>query len=204
MLGVLDMAKCPNCGSSVSENETVCSSCGASLALPPPPPPSPPRPNLIESIVEAFVSLFRKNPPVDYPSGVVYEKLEMSHTSINKYLIIGVVLVFAGFLFAWTFFAGLVAAGSGILGVLAVTVAGSIAPLAYAFWMYFNDRFEREPLALVAYTFGWGAASGIVAALVNTVLLAVIPATYIVAPLVEEPLKIIGVYFLVVKSSLGK
>jgi RsiW-degrading membrane proteinase PrsW (M82 family) len=175
----------------------------SSLPAPPPPPP-PSRPNLIESIIEAIFSLFKKSPPVNYPSGVVYEKLEMPYTSINKYLMIGAVFVFAGFLFVWAFAAGLVAEGSGILGILGVTLAGSIAPLVYVFWMYFNDRFEREPLALIAYTFGWGAVSGIPAALINTVLLAAIPASYIVAPLVEEPLKIIGVYLLIVKSSLGK
>jgi RsiW-degrading membrane proteinase PrsW (M82 family) len=167
-------------------------------------PPPPPRFNLFESIIEAIVSLFRRSPPVNYPSGVVYEKRETPYSSIYMYLIVGVVLAFVGFLFVWAFSANLVAQGSGILGVLGVTLAGSIAPLVYAFWMYYNDRFEREPLALVAYTFGWGAFSGIPAALINTVLLAAVPAAYIVAPLVEEPLKIIGIYYLVAKSKLGK
>jgi RsiW-degrading membrane proteinase PrsW (M82 family) len=144
------------------------------------------------------------DPPENYPSGVVYEKLEMPYNSINKYLIIASVLVFAGFLFSWAFSAGFVADTSGILGVLAITMAGSFAPLGYAFWMYYSDRLEREPIALVAYTFGWGAFCSILAALINTPLLLVGGPAYIVAPLVEEPLKIIGVYLLITKSRLGK
>jgi RsiW-degrading membrane proteinase PrsW (M82 family) len=159
---------------------------------------------LIESITEAFVSLFRKNPPLEYPSGVVYEKLEMPHTSINKYLMLGIALALAGFVFIWTVAAGVVAEGSGILGMFGVSLAGSIAPSVYVFWMYFNDRFEREPIALIAYTFGWGAFSSIIAYFVNTCLFAIIPAPYIVAPLVEEPLKMIGVYWLAAMSSFGK
>lgn len=201
------MAKCPSCvilKSSLLPAPSAMSQQDASSLPAPPPPPPPPRPNLIESIIEAIVSLFRKNPPVNYPSGVVYQKLEMPHLSINKYLIAGVGLAFIGFLFVWAVAAGLVVEGSGILGVLGVTLAGSFAPLVYVFWMYFNDRFEREPIALIAYTFGWGAFSTIIAFFVNTALFLVFPVPFIVAPLVEEPLKIIGVYWLAAKSNLGK
>jgi len=212
------MAKCPNCGFSISERDERCPKCGIALKapLPPPPPPSPvqqqasslpappPRPNLIESLLEAFVSLFRNNPPVNYPSGVVYEKLEMPHSSVNMYLIVGAILALIGFVITWALDAGVVVQESGILGIFGITLAGSIAPLVYVFWMYANDRFEREPIALIAYTFGWGVFSGIIAAFVNTALLMVIPLGFVVAPLVEEPLKIFGVYWLATKSKLGK
>jgi len=210
------MAKCPNYGFYLSGNNECCQNCGIILQtpLPPPPPPSsqqapssvpaPPRPKLIESMVEAIVSLFKKNPPINYPSGVVYKKREVPYTSINKFLMIGIVMGLAGFLFVWATDAGIVIETSGILGVFGITLAGSIAPSIYVFWMYLNDRFEREPIALIAYTFGWGAFTAIFAFFINTVLLVMIPAPFIVAPLVEEPLKIIGVYWLAAKSRLGE
>ena len=208
------MAKCPNCGFSVSENDERCPKCGVVLKAPLPPPPPllsmqqqvppsmpapPPRPNLFESFIEAFLSLFRRNPPVNYPSGVVYEKLEVSHSSVNRYLVVGVVLAFAGLVVAWV-----LKPGPGILEIFGVTLAGSITPLVFVFWMYSNDRFEHEPIALIAYTFGWGAASTIIAVFLNTFLMQIIPLSYVVGPLVEEPLKIIGVYWLAAKSKLGK
>lgn len=212
------MAKCPNCGFSVSENDERCPKCGVFLKapLPPPPPlpsmqqqvppsslPAPPlRPNLFESLIEAFLSLFRRNPPVNYPSGVVYEKLEVPHSSVNRYLMVGVVLAFAGFVVVWALSSAAVLQGSGILGVFGVTLAGSIAPSVFVFWMYSNDRFEHEPIALIAYTFGWGAFSTIIALVLNTALQA-LPSD-IIAPLVEEPAKIIGVYWLATRPRLGK
>jgi RsiW-degrading membrane proteinase PrsW (M82 family) len=56
-----------------------------------------------------------------------------------------------------------------------------------------SDVYEREPLVIVAYCFGWGAFSGILAGILNTLItspfLGVGGAGFI-----EEPLKIYGVY----------
>jgi RsiW-degrading membrane proteinase PrsW (M82 family) len=114
------------------------------------------------------------------------------------YLVVGAVLAFVGFVVVW-----ILGPTRDLFEILGTTLAGSIAPSIFVLWMYFNDRFEREPIALIAYSFGWGAFSGIIAALLNTLIWVVIPLSFVVAPLVEEPLKIIGIYWLA-KSKFGK
>lgn len=119
-------------------------------------------------------------------------------------LIVGTVLAFVGFVVVWALSSGPILQESGILGIFGVTLAGSIAPSVFVFWMYANDRFEREPIALIASTFGWGAFSTLIAILFNTILMQAVPLSFVIAPLVEKPLKIIGVYWLVAKSHLRK
>ena len=78
---------------------------------------------------------------------------------------------------------------------LGFSIAGFAAPILYLIWMVRNDRYEKEPLSLVAYTFGWGAFCAIFASILNESIF--IPLFGVPgAALVEEPLKIIGVYWL--------
>jgi RsiW-degrading membrane proteinase PrsW (M82 family) len=97
-----------------------------------------------------------------------------------------------------------------VLGILSVGAASLplIALLGLLVWM---DRYEREPLWLVALVFVWGAVGAIVFALLGSAVL-LYPAkallgaaaadtlgTVLVAPLIEEPAKAL-VLLLVVRS----
>ena len=87
-----------------------------------------------------------------------------------------------------------------ILVFLSVVAAG-IPMVGYLLFMRWLDRYEREPLGLVAAAFTWGAIGAIAIAVVGSVILA-LPLALItdentamwievsmVAPLVEEPAK---------------
>ncbi|MBN2334004.1 PrsW family intramembrane metalloprotease [Candidatus Bathyarchaeota archaeon] len=77
---------------------------------------------------------------------------------------------------------------------LGISVAGFAAPVLCLIWMIKNDRYEAEPLSLVAYTFGWGAFCAIFASILNKAIIPYLGVSG--AAFVEEPLKIIGVYWL--------
>lgn len=78
---------------------------------------------------------------------------------------------------------------------LGFSIAGFTAPILYLIWMFRNDRYEKEPLSLVAFTFGWGALCAIFASILNeTVFIPLLGVSG--AAFVEEPLKILGVYWL--------
>jgi RsiW-degrading membrane proteinase PrsW (M82 family) len=78
---------------------------------------------------------------------------------------------------------------------IGLSIAGFAAPILYLIWVVRNDRYEVEPLSFIAYTFGWGAFCAIFASIINEVIFIPLfgaPG----AAFVEEPLKIIGVYWL--------
>jgi len=186
------MRYCPRCGSEVEEDSIYCEFCGMRLEGTPiirKPPLHPPETTL-ESIIEAFRSLFMPTPHIRHPSPAVYETLPR-YTPIKKYLIIGVILTVIG-LTLTTF---------GIwIKFLGFTIVAFTSPAILLIWMYYNDRFEREPLSLIALTFGWGVISTFPALIVNTLMRWPPP----FAALVEEPLKILGVYWLAKHKTLGK
>ncbi len=91
--------------------------------------------------------------------------------------------------------------GGEWMSYLGFTLAGYAAPILYVAWMVRSDRYEREPLALVAYCFGWGAFIGIAAGAINAVVTAPILG-FGGAGFIEEPLKALGVY-LMARSRLG-
>ncbi len=87
----------------------------------------------------------------------------------------------------------------------------SIPMLLFVAFVWWMDRYDREPIWLVACTFLWGAVGGVVLAIVGSSICIVIlsflfdPATtsvlspIVVAPIIEEPTKAI-VLFLVARS----
>ena len=87
-----------------------------------------------------------------------------------------------------------------ILLLLSVVAAG-VPMIGYLLLMRWMDRYEREPLGLVAAAFGWGAVGAISIAIIGSLIL-ILPlelaldegmATFLsaslVAPIVEEPAK---------------
>jgi RsiW-degrading membrane proteinase PrsW (M82 family) len=86
---------------------------------------------------------------------------------------------------------------------LGFSLGGYVAPIFYLIWMVRSDRFEREPLALIMYVFGWGAFSTIIASILNvTLALPILGAPG--AAFVEVPLKIFGVYVLAKNKKVGQ
>lgn len=177
---------CPKCRAEVGEEDAYCSCCGMSLdekiaelgtlrSL---------KLSFSEMTAEAFRSLFKPSPVLTTPSGAVF--LNRPHSSLVPYLLGAVLFLLTGLGVAY---------GGQWMSYIGFTLAGYAAPLLYLIWMLRNDRFEREPFALVAYSFGWGAMCGIAAGVLNEIIarpfLGLGGAGFI-----EEPLKAYGVYLI--------
>jgi len=133
---------------------------------------------------EAIKSVFRPQPVLLPPSDAIYAK--RTHSPLRRYLLAAIFLIVIGMFMGY---------GEAWISYMGLTLSGFAAPVLYLFWMVRNDRFEREPLALIAVTFGWGVFCGIFAALLN--FLVAIPLLGSPgAAFVEEPLKLLGVYWL--------
>ena len=187
--------KCPNCGADINPDDAFCSCCGLSLAewaesqgyqdqealqL-----------STFDMVKEGFRSLFDPSPVNVPPNMSVYLNRPMQ--PLFPYVLGALILFSVGIIVTY---------GGEWMPYLGYFLAGYAAPIVYLVYMVRSDRYEREPLALVAYCFGWGAFSGIVAAAFNSLItepfLGVGGAGFI-----EEPLKIYGVY-LIAKSSRVK
>jgi RsiW-degrading membrane proteinase PrsW (M82 family) len=187
--------KCPHCGADVGPGDAYCACCGKSLTewiegqgyksgeLP--------RLGILDMVKESVRSLFNPSPVQAPPNTSVY--LNRPSQSLTPY-IVGALSLFAVGL--------MVTYGEEWMTYIGFTLAGYAAPLVYLVYMVRSDRYEREPLALVAYCFGWGAFSGIAAGVLNTIItgpfLGVGGAGFI-----EEPLKIFGVYLIASSSRVG-
>lgn len=85
-----------------------------------------------------------------------------------------------------------------VIIVLASVLAATIPILAYLMIVWWLDRYEREPIWLVAVTFLWGAIGAVILALIGSLLLGLSLAflfgitgndgvdTVVIAPIVEE------------------
>lgn len=142
------------------------------------------RPSMASMILEAIRSVFWPAPVLAKPSEAVYAK--RPHSPMRRYLLSAAFLVAAGLFVSY---------GVTWLSYLGLTLSGFAAPLLLLVWMVRNDRFEQEPLPLVVVTFGWGVFSGILAAILNLSI-----AMPLLGPpgaaFIEEPLKMVGVYWL--------
>ena len=140
---------------------------------------------------EAIKSVIRPQPVLQTPSCAIYAK--RPHRSLWRYLLAAIVLIVVGMFMGY---------GGTWISYMGLTLSGFAAPVFYLFWMVRNDRFEREPLGLIAVTFGWGVFCGIFAALLN--FLVAIPLFGSPgAAFVEEPLKLLGVYWLARHRRMG-
>jgi RsiW-degrading membrane proteinase PrsW (M82 family) len=185
---------CPKCEAPIGETDQYCPTCGLSLIewkeakgiIDTPENP----PTQMELLFEAVNSLFRPSPIVTPPSSSVF--LNRTQKSITRYLVSAVVLLVAGLGFSY---------GGDWLTYFGFTVAGYAVPIILLIYIFRSDRYEREPFALVAYCFGWGAFSGIIAGILNLL----ITSPYLGAGgagFIEEPLKIVGVYFIAKNTRL--
>lgn len=133
-------------------------------------------------IVNAFMVLVKRTPLRVAPSSAVF--LERQPRSMLGYAVGAVVLLLAGLGISY---------GGEWLTYIGLTISGYAVPLIVLAYIVRSDVYEREPLVVVAYCFGWGAFSGIMAGILNSLItgpfLGVGGAGFI-----EEPLKIYGVY----------
>jgi len=124
------------------------------------------------------------------PSSSVY--LNRTQKNITGYLLSATMLLITGFALSY---------GGEWLTYIGFTLAGYTVPVILLIYIARSDRYEREPIALIAYCFGWGAFSGIIAGILNTI----ITTPYIGiggAGIIEEPLKIAGVYWIAKNTRL--
>jgi RsiW-degrading membrane proteinase PrsW (M82 family) len=140
------------------------------------------QPSLIGETAKAFMALVRRTPLQVAPSSAVF--LERQPSSMLVYAGSAVVLLVMGLGISY---------GGEWLTYIGLTAAGYAVPIIVLAYIVRSDVYEREPLAVVAYCFGWGAFSGVLAGVLNTLItepfLGVGGAGFI-----EEPLKIWGVY----------
>lgn len=200
------MKKCPECGAEVSDEDVFCRKCGTELAE----ASTTLRPRrlhrrtrkkansskILNSIGEAFATLFVPTPPAAHPAEAVYQKLQ-PYSPIRKYLVVGIILFLVGMILSTE--------GLFLSASLSFIIAISVTPLAYFFWMYKQDRWEHEPAELIILSVGWGAFSAFLVILFWVVLVPDIDVpAWIGGPLPEEPIKMLGVYWLATHKRLGE
>ena len=147
--------------------------------------------SMMEMISEAFNSLFHPAPLALQPSSSVF--LNRSQKSVNRYFVSALILLVTGLVVSY---------GGEWLTYIGFTLAGYAVPLLLLVYVVHSDRYEHEPIALVAYCFGWGAFSGILAGILNSVITAPFLGAG-GAGFIEEPIKIIGVYLIVRNTRLS-
>lgn len=132
--------------------------------------------------MKAFMALVRRTPLQIAPSSAVF--LERQPRSMLVYAASAVVLLLTGLGVSY---------GGEWLTYIGFTIAGYAVPLIVLAYIVRSDVYEREPLAIVAYCFGWGAFSGIIAGVLNSLITGPFLGAG-GAGFIEEPLKIWGVY----------
>jgi len=175
----------------VDPEDTYCRCCGKRLSEWVETQRAEAEPHQVESLyVEAFRSLFSPSPIRAPPNASVFAHRHQS--PLTPYMAWAVLLLFMGLGASY---------GGEWMSYMGFTLAGYAAPVLLLVWMVRGDRYEREPTALVAYCFGWGAFIGVAAGVLNAVVTA--PLLGMAgAGFIEEPLKALGVY-LVARSRHG-
>jgi RsiW-degrading membrane proteinase PrsW (M82 family) len=177
---------CPHCDAPVSLDDLYCTRCGFRLQDWVEAQSIKERPEyrttFVQDVVSSFTALVQPTPVPVAPSSAVF--LERQPKSLVRYVVSAIGLFLLGMLVTY---------GGEWLAYIGFTIAGYAVPLIVLMYVVRSDIYEREPLAVVAYCFGWGAFSGILAGILNTLItspfLGVGGAGFI-----EEPLKIYGVY----------
>jgi RsiW-degrading membrane proteinase PrsW (M82 family) len=143
-----------------------------------------------EKIKEALIALYKPQPMKNPPSSKVF--LNRAQKSTTRYLFSAAFLLITGLVVSY---------GGEWLTYIGFTLAGYAVPVILLLYIVRSDRYEREPIALVAYCFGWGAFSGIIAGILNVLITGPFLGAG-GAGFIEEPIKIIGVYWIAQNTRL--
>jgi len=136
---------------------------------------------------------FKRRPPIFTPSQAVYQRLPYATLArSSRYFHYALLAFISGVALAF-----LVSASTNLVVLfLPAFIAALIPALLYLYWIKRVDRYEPEPMWLIALAFGWGAASTILAIIPNEILIPLLGGWMGTAAFVEEPLKILGVYLI--------
>lgn len=186
---------CPHCGSPISVEHLYCTKCGFKLqdwiAAQEIKETPEYQTTTMENVVDAFKALINPTPINVAPSSAVF--LERQPKSLLRYMVGAVVLLLLGLVVSY---------GGEWLTYIGFTIAGYAVPIIVLAYIVKSDVFEREPLAIVAYCFGWGAFSGILAGILNELITGPFLGAG-GAGFIEEPLKIYGVYRIAKSARMG-
>lgn len=177
--------RCRHCDQLLTSNAVFCQSCGFKVQewdIAQNEKEDMVQPSLIGETVKAFMALVRRTPLMVTPNSAVF--LERQPRSMLVYAASAVVLLIGGLVISY---------GGEWLTYIGLTVAGYAVPMVLLAYIVRSDVYEREPLAIVAYCFGWGAFSGVLAGVLNTIITEPFLGAG-GAGFIEEPLKIWGVY----------
>jgi RsiW-degrading membrane proteinase PrsW (M82 family) len=208
---------CPNCREPIFPSQKFCGMCGQTLTqsqisadqtqIPIPTQVSISsgiKVNLAGNLVKAFQNLFAPRKSLINVTNTVYEKLPPIGITSSLRLIIVTVILFAGFY--------LLSFGEMAYSIIDSNMIYFIATYSVAFfyllWIYRSDKYEREPFKFILFVFAWGVFSGIIAGPINLALGPLFKASFgneaLIGPFTEEPLKAIGLYYLVTRKRFMK
>ena len=199
---VEELPHCPNCGILLNQDDNFCPQCGYRvrkkmkqmstdyLQTTGEQDSFADHPAIFSLVLEAVKGAFSPSSISQLPSGAVYSKRPLR--PMGRYLLVSVGLILAGLFMGY---------GRLWIAYLGYTIAGFTAPVGYLVWMIRSDRFEQEPTSIVALTFGWGVFCGIVASVLNLFIFSILGAPG--ASIVEEPLKLLGAYWVARHRRLG-
>jgi len=178
------LLKCPYCKATLKEKRDVCPHCKAfiknemnKLGEAKPEPVY----STIFFIKEALMSALKPEPIEVLPSNIAYQR--RPSRSLSKYLIGGGVMVVLGLFLLF---------GDLWYQYIGLTINCFTIPIVFLMWFIQNDRYEPEPISLIVYLFGWGAVAGLLSYVINPIIYPILGAAG--GALVEEPLKLVGVY----------
>ncbi|MCD6564125.1 MAG: PrsW family intramembrane metalloprotease [Thermoproteales archaeon] len=211
----LNNKKCPSCGKDIPFTYQRCPYCG--YVFPTVTPSKArytitksypfvqqkvaPSGNIIRDITLIYKMAFNKRPPIYAPSDKVYQYLPYDIlVRSSKYLHYALLTFLIGVLLAFT----VTITEKRIMFFLPSFFATILPILFYIYWMKKVDRYEPEPFWILALAFGWGAASTLIAILLNDILIPFFGGWAGAAAFVEEPSKILGIYLLAINPRLGK
>ena len=217
---------CTNCGNPIHPGQRFCTSCGApnpyhemgqqiqqhqpmpNIATqgytPPPETLQGIEVSTGDNIMRAFMNLFAPRAPMANVSNAVYEKLDPVGIVGNMKLLIVSAVLFVGFYAL--FFGG--QAYAIINSNLFYFLATYSVAIIYLIIIYRTDKYEREPFKFIVFIFVSGVACGIVAAPINDIIGPIFQAALgnaaLIGPFTEEPLKAVGLYYLVTRKQFSK
>ncbi len=191
--------RCPSCGAQVPIDAQQCPNCGyvfqlsslaavrRTMAAVAPVGGG----GLLEDMKLFFNLVFKKRGPILNVTREVYATMPL-----KTYMERGKFIFTAAALFLM---------GVGLVMVLAARHASPVVALLYAlipalaymWYIYSHDRFEPEPLWLVAFAFAWGVFSSVLALILNEFIVSGLCGGFApCAGFTEEPSKFLGVYLL--------